>query len=267
MRLCTDFSPSSDSEPHTFGQPMRQKLKSSPEEHVHIFVSQPAWLTRFLEYMISVDINSSTVVYNTLLELYLKEEVCCFCFCSLVLKGYLQGTNRQLSRDKAIELLKGPNSNFDLDQALVLAKMYDFKPGLLYLYERNKLFQEILQYYMDNNEYANLLLACKKYGYVPAASFFYLFICSFDSAKDPNLWVQVLSYFAAKKEDCRKEITDVLANIDKLNLLPPLQVIQILSQNSNVTLSVVKDYIAGRMQTEEQQIREDQRQIRQFQVR
>ena len=76
---------------------------------------------------------------------------------------------------------------------MVLCKLYDFKAGVLYLYERNRMyaksrttgpwarrqhklmawwcgcngarFTEIVQYYMDNNEYANILAACKKYRY------------------------------------------------------------------------------------------------------
>ena len=85
-------------------------------------------------------------------------------------------------------------ANFDFDHALVLTKMYDYKEGVLLLYERAKLwgdpfflffsflffssqfskfpisrifmyrFKEIVQYYMDNNEYSNVLLCCKKYG-------------------------------------------------------------------------------------------------------
>ena len=42
--------------------------------------------------------------------------------------------------------------------------------------------------------------------------------------------------------------------MDQYNLLPPLQVIQILSQNASVTLSVVKDYISSRMLAEDKQI-------------
>jgi hypothetical protein len=46
------------------------------------------------------------------------------------------------------------------------------------------------------------------------------------------------------------------AAVDQYNLLPPLQVIQILSQNASVTLSVVKDYVSSRMLAEDKQIEE-----------
>jgi len=106
------------------------------------------------------------------------------------------------------------------------------------------------------------------------------------SEKDQVLWVRVLSYFASRPGDCSKEISEVLHStaahtwtaptpklgadvfilprrgshvltaIDQYNLLPPLQVVQILSQNSSVTLSVVKDYISSRMLAEDKQIKE-----------
>jgi len=55
--------------------PMRAELKSAPEDYIHIYVNQAAWLTKFLEIMIQEQPKSSTIVYNTLLELYLKGTV------------------------------------------------------------------------------------------------------------------------------------------------------------------------------------------------
>lgn len=54
---------------------VRAALKSAPEEFIHIYVNQAKWLTKFLEIMIKEQPNSSTIVYNTLLELYLKGTV------------------------------------------------------------------------------------------------------------------------------------------------------------------------------------------------
>lgn len=79
------------------------------------------------------------------------------------------------------------------------------------------------------------------------------------------MWVLVLGYFAEKEEDVQKEISEILATIDKKNLMPPLQVIQILSRSSRVTLSVVKDYITKRIQSESQMVEEDNKQIRRYQ--
>ena len=67
------------------------------------------------------------VVYNTLLELYLGEI------------GTCPPAQRVTKELRALELLKRPNAVYDLDHALVLAQMQDFKAGILYLYEKAQL--------------------------------------------------------------------------------------------------------------------------------
>ena len=54
---------------------------------------------------------------------------------------------------------------------------------MLFLYEKNGMYQRILQYHMDNNEYMNILDTCKRYG-----------------TQDPNLWIQALQYFSKREE-------------------------------------------------------------------
>ena len=81
---------------------------------------------------------------------------------------------------------------------------------------------------------------------------------------DRSLWVQTLSYFAGKEADCRDQIKEVLAHIDRRNLLPPLMVVDALARNSTATLAVVKDYITRRLSHENQNIAEDERLIRQY---
>jgi len=113
-----------------------------------------------------------------------------------------------------------------------------------------ELFNEILQYHMDNDEYTLIIKACKKYGD--------------KDSKGYNLWVKALSYFANKDpaNDTNKEIPaliqEVLSNIEKV---PPLQVIQILSQSPTATLGMIKDYITRNLQREQRKIEEDARQI------
>ena len=57
---------------------------------------------------------------------------------------------------------------------------------------------------------------------------------------DSGLWVQALAYFSKKEENCKTQIMEVLSQIDKKNLLPPLLVLQTLAHNSTATLAVIK---------------------------
>ncbi|EFA75946.1 RING zinc finger-containing protein [Heterostelium album PN500] len=220
--------------------------KAAPEEFIHIFVSQPEWLTKFLEYTIQQG-NETPLIYNTLLELYLREDK----------KGSASNITTTTSSsnseessnrlEKAYEFLTSPKSKFDEDHALILAQVHNWKKGILYLYEKLKLYNEIIEYHMENEDFDGLIKSCKKYG-----------------DQDPNLWVQVLSYFATHQKNCQNEITEVLTNIDRDNLIPPLLVIQILAQNKYTTLQVIKDYISRRLSQETQQIDKDYQQIKQF---
>ncbi|KJE89841.1 hypothetical protein CAOG_01266 [Capsaspora owczarzaki ATCC 30864] len=211
--------------------------RAKPEEFIHIYVNQMSWLMFFLEQIIDKISDASPLVYNTLLELYLKDSR------DPSLTPVLKARREQA----ALDLLMRPGETYDLDHAMVLAQMYKFKEGILCLYERAKLFQQIVQYYMEVGDTTRILQTCKKYG-----------------KQDPNVWIQVLSHFASREEDCRAEIVEILSNIDKGNLLPPLLVVQILGQNSTATLSIIKDYVTRRLTSENQYIQEDERLIRQY---
>ena len=51
--------------------------KAPPEEFFHIFINNEEWLVKLLEYVIEKDPSEhDSAVYNTLLELYLQDDVC-----------------------------------------------------------------------------------------------------------------------------------------------------------------------------------------------
>ena len=69
---------------------------------------------------------------------------------------------------------------------------------------------------MDQNNYSEIISTCKKF-----------------FRQDSNLWIQTLQYFSKKDDNCKEYIVDILNYIDKYDLLPPIVVIKILSQNNN----------------------------------
>ena len=98
------------------------------------------------------------------------------------------------------------------------------KAGLLFLYEKNGMFNRILQHHMNNRDYEGILKTCQKY-----------------DSQDLNIWVHALKYFS-KQEDtkCKTYLIQTLAAIDKYNLLPPIIVIKTISQNSTITFDTIK---------------------------
>ncbi|MBN3323224.1 VPS11 protein, partial [Atractosteus spatula] len=227
--LCTDYQPRRDSaDRDSLGS------KANSEEFIPIFANNPHELRAFLEHMIEVEPRSPQGVYDTLLELRLQDW------------AHEQDPQKKSAlQDAALCLLKSDYTVFD--KALVLCQMHNFKEGVLYLYEKGKLYQQIMHYHMQNEEYAKVVEACKRYG-----------------EQEACLWEQALGYFARKEEDCKTYISQVLHHIDRNNLMPPLLVVQTLAHNSSATLSVIKDYLISKLQRESEQIEDDERKIRQY---
>ncbi|CAH2319593.1 vacuolar sorting-associated 11 homolog [Pelobates cultripes] len=222
--LCTDFP-----------QPTEGN-KCNPEEFIPIFANNPCELKIFLEHMTRVQNDSPQGVYDTLLELRLQ--------------NWAHERDPQVKKqlhDDAISLLKSGRFKNVFDKALVLCQMHNFQNGVLYLYEQGKLFQQIMHYHMQNDQYQEVIQACERYG-----------------EQESCLWEQALSYFARKEEDCKEHIATVLGHIESRNLMPPLLVVQTLAHNSTATLSVIRDYLINKMQKLSQKTEEDEKTVRQY---
>jgi len=226
--------------------------KSKPEDFIHIYVGKPYWLRVFLEQVISKIENVSSINYDTLLELYLR--------------GQEDETHPETKEEKeerlekARQLILGSGAvHYDQHHALVLCQRYGFDAGVMILLEKLNMYYEIIQTHMERHEYAQVIQDCHKFG-----------------SLDSNLWIQVLTYFASVDDgpeqqtpgDDQKpeqmyehEISDVLDNIDKLNLMSPLLVLQILSQRPSMPLNVVKEYITSSLQYERKLLQDNQREI------
>ncbi|MEJ1275261.1 hypothetical protein NN561_006157 [Cricetulus griseus] len=148
---------------------------------------------------------------------------------------------------EAISLLKSGRFCDVFDKALVLCQMHDFQDGVLYLYEQGKLFQQIMHYHMQHEQYRQVIAVCERHG-----------------EQDPSLWEQALSYFARKEEDCKEYVAAVLKHIENKNLMPPLLVVQTLAHNSTATLSIIRDYLVQKLQKQSQQIAQDELRVRRY---
>ena len=64
-----------------------------------------------------------------------------------------------------MELLKrgwpaGEEPRYDADAVLVLCRMRDFRDGLLFLYERMRLFREVMQARLNDSSAHGVALSC-----------------------------------------------------------------------------------------------------------
>lgn len=208
------------------------------EDFITEFVGRPASLVQFLEYIVSKG-DPSPRVCNTLLEMYLRNDID-----EPLLPGQTVESRKKTREDAAMALLENPNLKFDVGHALVLCQVHKFDRGTLECYEKMKLFNEILQYYMDAGEHDMVLRTCNRL------------------AKDPQMWAKALTYLASRP-DASQLLQQVLSTVlNKNKSLPPIQVIRILAQSDHTTLGVVRDHIDRNLKEEQRQIDEDAKIIR-----
>ncbi|KAI9017630.1 hypothetical protein BC832DRAFT_40189 [Gaertneriomyces semiglobifer] len=256
--LCTDVVLDANGEPET---------AAMPEEFIHFYVGRPSWCVKFLERILEkrwgvvligkgresdvrtspfqrdseAERRSMMIVCITLVELYLNKS-------QLSADDDAETTEIQDRqwKERAMSLLRNPDVAYDTEQALVLCKQHEFQEAALYLYQRMSLYQDMIRQHMRSDDYAEILMTCQEHG-----------------NKDPNLWVEALGYFAEKSpaDDTERYLQQVLTSIDQKNLLPPLQVIQILSRNPSITVGMVRSYISKRVSAEQQAISESKKMI------
>ncbi|KAE8010746.1 hypothetical protein FH972_007084 [Carpinus fangiana] len=281
MRLCTE-----DKESVKQGASSGAYLSMlpSPVDFLNIFIHHPQSLMDFLEkYTDKVkDSPAQVEIHNTVLELYLSNDMNFPSISQTSNNGDINlgaaGMSRAESngkfaadrkdsakekdslerRVKGLRLLKSAwpseleHPLYDVDLAIILCEMNAFKEGLLYLYEKMKLYKEVIACYMQAHDHEGLIACCKRLG---------------DSGKggDPSLWADLLKYFGELGEDCSQEVKEVLTYIERDDILPPIIVLQTLSRNPCLTLSVIKDYIARKLEQESKLIEEDRRAIEKYQ--
>eukprot|EP00891_Asterochloris_glomerata_P006754 jgi/Astpho2/6754/e_gw1.00102.4.1_t len=159
--------------------------------------------------------------------------------------------------NEAMELLSrgwppGEEPKYDTNHALVLCRMHNFRPGLIFLYEHMRLFREVMQVHMAAADYEGLIEACMRLG---------------DASRggDPQLWSEVLEYFGSQQSDVTQQVQEVLRHIEASNLMPPLVVLSTLAKNPQLKLSVVKGYIARQLKAESAHIEDDRAAIARYQ--
>jgi len=130
---------------------------------------------------------------------------------------------------------------YDLEHALVLVQTANFERGVLLLYAKLNLHYDILQFYKTKKDYQKVVETCEEHG-----------------QRDPNIWIQVLTYFAEElkntedKASAEHHLKIILSQIKKRDILPPLMVVQVLSRNEQIQIGLIKDYLKQKLEKHHQ---------------
>lgn len=172
-------------------------------------------------------------VWNTLLELYLT-------------LSQKEGEKSPL-RGKALRLLQSETIPYGPTHALILCSTRGFTPGLVLLWEKLGMYEDILRFWIDQ----------EKEGQVPGASAQVLRYLDLYGPQHPHLYPLVLRFLTSSPHLLSRhteELERILECIDKEKIMPPLGVIQVLSRNDVTSVGLVKQWLLSRIKESDDEI-------------
>ncbi|CAH8460482.1 unnamed protein product [Heterobilharzia americana] len=205
------------------------------QHFLKVFVNNPKGLMKFLDRYINTAAPSKLVtgVVDTFLELILYEAN------RLKVDNTCSGKQSVQLLQMAMELLLNNELHYDEKKALVLCHQREFYEGCIYLWEKQKLYDQMLAHYIKRDMNSEILNVCEKYG-----------------NQMPNLWLTALVYYAHKPEhsDILRHVVD---QVDSLNLASPLVVLQILSDGDPeqcCNIGTIREYLLRHLEAGSNQI-------------
>ncbi|KAK9896216.1 hypothetical protein P389DRAFT_76246 [Cystobasidium minutum MCA 4210] len=261
--------------------PRKEPLPEIRQFFVH-FIDRPAQFIRFLETLaerrwsdeseegyqvdgssnavpasahLSKDLNQQReqeAIWNTLIELYLSQAN----------SADTSEADKQSLRSKALKLLRETDDEkpLDLTQALLVCTTSDFTPGVLVIYERLEMYEDILRFWMNQGEspsasttpdedgsklspWQRIMNALDKYG-----------------PEHHELYPLVLRYLTSSSASLSAHQDDLMRILDyvsKEKIMPPIAVVQALSKSGVATVGMVKDYLRKQIVSEEEEMDAD----------
>lgn len=188
-------------------------------------------------YMSTSDKQEQISVWNTLLELYLASARPSNQFMGL--PATLDGAQGTAKKAKALQLLRQyEHLPYDTSQALTVCSQEDFVPGVVYLYERMGMYEDILYLYIEQDEQqqeqgdkeSSKLIDCLgRYG-----------------DYEPQLYPILLRHLASSEKLLSRhhgDLETILQHIERERLMSPLEVVQTLSKKGVASVGLIRSFL------------------------
>ncbi|KAM6500061.1 vacuolar membrane protein [Amanita muscaria] len=193
-------------------------------------------------------------VWNTLLELYLTlpgPSSSPGINGSVNVNGAEGSLQEHILRKKATNLLKSEAIPYDPIHALILCSRRGYTDGLVLLWERLGMVEDVLRYWIDKERdhggdgaSDQVIRHLKNYG-----------------PSHPGLYPLVLRFLTSSPELLSKhqeDVKDMLEVIDKEGIMPPMSVVQVLTRNNVASVGLVKEWLVKKINDARVQIQSDQ---------
>ncbi|KAM5536515.1 hypothetical protein V8D89_009792 [Ganoderma adspersum] len=174
-------------------------------------------------------------VWNTLFELYLS--------------------NADANNAKALALLQNTHLPYDPTHALILCSTRGFTPGLVLLWERMGMHEDVVRFFMDRHREgdpdasAEVVRRLGEYGLGGGRAQLYPLVLRF------------LTSTPALLATHREDVVRVLRVIDEEKIMPPVSVVQVLSRNGVASVGLVKEWLMARIKSAREEVETDQQLI------
>jgi hypothetical protein len=178
------------------------------------------------------DKQDQVAVWNTLLELYLTLPA---------IEGKVPSY-----RDKAHKVLLSATIPYDVTHALMLCSSHGYTPGMVLLWEKMGMYEDVLRSWMDRDKEGS-----------PDASAEIMRHLNLYGPDHPHLYPLVLRFLTSTPDLLARhkdDVVNVLRHIAQEGILPPLGVIQVLSRNGVASVGLVKEWLMDRIREATEEI-------------
>jgi len=169
-------------------------------------------------------------VWNTLLELYL----------SIPTKS---GEEERGMRAKALRLLQSDKIPYDVNHALIICSTCQFTPGLVLLWERLGMHEDVLRFWMDKEKITSSSGDEKGANEASSQVVHYLDLYG---PKHRHLYPLALRFLTSSEvllNRHSKDVERVIEYVDREKIMPPLAILQLLSRNGIASVGLVKGWL------------------------
>ena len=197
-------------------------------------------------------------VWNTLLELYLTlpgdDNHPAEPISQQQQQQQRRGSVLQASvlRKKAINVLKSEVIPYDPTHALILCSGHGYTDGLVLLWERLGMYEDVIRFWMDKARRVDDSVAVR-----PDASDRVVEHLKKYGPSQPRLYLLVLRFLTSTPELLTKhqaDVKEILEYVDKQGILTPVGMIQVLSRNNVASVGLVKDWLGARIKNAKDEI-------------
>ena len=173
-------------------------------------------------------------VWNALLELYLSTPT-------------KSGEDEKSMRAKALKLLQSEGIPYDINHALIVCSTCQFTPGLVLLWEKLEMHEDVLRFWMDKERVSGSSGDEDGANEASKQVVHYLDLYGPTHRHLYPLALRFLTSSEALLSRHSRDVERVIEYVDAQKIMPPLAILQLLSRNGIASVGLVKGWFVKKI--------------------